>query len=75
SHGFAFNVNTDLTYFDWIVPCGLPDKGVTSLEKLSGHPEPMNIVTGHVIRHFSRVFGFTMESPEKARVDSVLARS
>jgi len=32
-HGFAFNVNTNLTYFSWINPCGLPDKGVTSLSK------------------------------------------
>jgi lipoyl(octanoyl) transferase len=35
-HGFAFNVNTDLTYFDYINPCGYTDKGVTSLEKELG---------------------------------------
>jgi lipoyl(octanoyl) transferase len=75
SHGFAFNVSTDLKYFDYIVPCGLPDKGVTSLEKLLGHPEPMNIVMDRVIRHFTSVFGFTSDSPEKSRADSVLARS
>ena len=37
SHGFALNVNTDLRYFEWIVPCGLHGKGVTSLAKLLGH--------------------------------------
>jgi lipoyl(octanoyl) transferase len=35
-HGFAFNINTDLSYFDNIIPCGLEDKGVTSLEKETG---------------------------------------
>ena len=35
-HGFAFNAFTDLSRFDWIIPCGLPDRGVTSLQKLTG---------------------------------------
>ena len=35
-HGFAFNVNTDLEYFNYINPCGFTDKGVTSLEKETG---------------------------------------
>lgn len=35
-HGFAMNVNTDLSHFNWIVPCGLQDRGVTSIEKLTG---------------------------------------
>lgn len=64
SHGFAFNVNTDLRYFDWIVPCGLRDKGVTSLEKILGQPAPMEIVTEHVIHHFGAVFGMEMKRPE-----------
>ena len=36
THGFAFNVNTDLSHFKWINPCGLSDRGVTSLEKTHG---------------------------------------
>lgn len=62
SHGFAFNVNTDLRYFDWIVPCGLHDKGVTSLEKLLGRHVEMDEVTERVVDHFSRIFGFTLET-------------
>lgn len=43
-HGFAFNVNTDLSYFNYIVPCGITDKAVTSLEKEMGHPADMVLV-------------------------------
>jgi len=57
SHGFALNVNTDLSYFEWIVPCGLRDKGVTSLAKLLGHAVEMEEVTERVVEHFREVFG------------------
>jgi lipoyl(octanoyl) transferase len=60
SHGFAFNVNTDLLYFDCIVPCGLRDKGVTSLQKLLGRPFEMEEVAGRLVRHFGRVFEVEM---------------
>jgi lipoyl(octanoyl) transferase len=56
SHGFAFNVNTDLRYFDWIVPCGLRAKGVTSLQKLLGRQIEMDEVAEKVVLHFGRVF-------------------
>ncbi len=56
-HGFALNVNTDLDYFDYIVPCGIVGKAVTSMEKELGHTidlkEVQNILTGQ----FSEVFG------------------
>jgi lipoyl(octanoyl) transferase len=64
SHGFAFNVNTDLRFFDWIVPCGLHGKGVISLHKLLGRPVFMDSATDHVIRQFGTVFGIEMKSPE-----------
>jgi len=66
SHGFAFNVNTDLRFFDWIVPCGLHGKGVTSLQKLLGKPVSMELATEHVIRHFGAVFGMEMRQAERA---------
>ena len=41
-HGFAFNVNTNLNYFNYINPCGFTDKGVTSLEKELGRKQDIN---------------------------------
>jgi lipoyl(octanoyl) transferase len=69
SHGFAFNVNTDLRYFEHIVPCGLRGKGVTSLEKLLGRDVGMATVAKHVIEEFGQVFGFEMVPVEESTVE------
>ncbi len=55
-HGFAFNVSTELKYFDWIVPCGLYDRGVTSLEKLLGRLPDIEKIKEMTIRYFCEVF-------------------
>jgi len=55
-HGFAFNVNTDLSYFDNIVPCGIYNKQVTSLEKELGFPVSFDEVKEKVKRNFEKVF-------------------
>lgn len=55
-HGFAFNVNTDLTYFNNINPCGFADKGVTSLEKELGLMQDMSAVKGIVKKNLRDVF-------------------
>ncbi len=67
SHGFALNVNTDLSYFEWIVPCGLRDKGVTSLAKLLGHPVKMEDVVERVMEHFGAVFGIEVRAVEELK--------
>lgn len=55
-HGFAFNVNTDLTYFDYIIPCGIQNKQVTSMEKELGRKLDLNEVKERVKYHFEQVF-------------------
>jgi lipoyl(octanoyl) transferase len=61
SHGFAFNVTTDLDYFNLIVPCGISNRGVTSLSLLSrlrGHTVELSDVESRITAHFRNVFGF-----------------
>lgn len=55
-HGFALNVNTDLRYFNHIVPCGITDKAVTSLAVELGREVPLTEVASHVCRHMAQLF-------------------
>lgn len=55
-HGFAFNINADLNYFDNIVPCGISDKKVTSLARELGHEVPLSEVEEKLKRHIAALF-------------------
>ncbi len=56
-HGWAFNVNTDLRYFEYIIPCGITDKSVTSLDRELKRSVSMDEVKEKVKRHFEAQFG------------------
>lgn len=57
-HGFAFNVNPDLSHFEWIIPCGIRDKGVTSLARLIGRAPKVDLVKEQVVESFCEVYGY-----------------
>ncbi len=59
-HGFSFNINNDLNYFNMIVPCGIPDKQVTSLQKELDREIPLEEVKSKLMFHFSDLFNATL---------------
>ena len=71
SHGFAFNVTTDVEYFNLIVPCGIADRGVTSLAAQLGHAPPMRDVEDRFEQQFAVVFDRELEGvPDLQKVKS-----
>lgn len=71
-HGFAFNVNTNLEHFSWIIPCGLKDRGVTSLEKLLGHKVEFDDVVYKVAKYFGKVFGAKFRFISKEDLEEII---
>jgi lipoyl(octanoyl) transferase len=59
-HGFALNVNTNLSYFNHINPCGFTDKGVTSMEKELGRPVDFEEIKGKLRGNIASQFGFSL---------------
>ena len=64
-HGFAFNVNTNLEYFNYIVPCGIQDKAVTSLEKELGRKVSIPEVEEKLKRHLATIFEMELISGDE----------
>ncbi len=60
-HGFAFNVNVDIDYYKYIIPCGIEDKAVTSLSLELGQKVDIQEVEIHLLRHLSSIFQMTIE--------------
>jgi lipoyl(octanoyl) transferase len=73
SHGFALNVNTDLSYFNLIIPCGITSKPVTSMQQELGKPVDPNAVAESISRNFGTVFSSQMLWVET--LDALLGRS
>jgi lipoyl(octanoyl) transferase len=68
SHGFALNVNTDLSYFKMIVPCGITDKGVTSLSRILGGQIELREVAAVAASRFAEVFGRQVVFPDSGSI-------
>jgi lipoyl(octanoyl) transferase len=65
SHGFAYNVSTDLRFFDLIVPCGIANRKATSLEKLLGRSVETKEVAPRIAHHLGEVFGLEMKEASR----------
>jgi lipoyl(octanoyl) transferase len=74
SHGFAFNVATDLRFFDLIVPCGIPGRAATSLEKVLGRRVEPSEAAPKLVQHFGQVFGLEMRNASRNDLAESLQR-
>ena len=72
SHGFAYNVSADLSYFELIVPCGIAGKGVTSLERALGRPVAMDEARERIVARFSEVFARAVKRVSSAELAEIL---
>ena len=72
-HGLSVNVNTDLSYYDHIVPCGIDDRPVTSMAQLLGRPVDLEEVRYSLVYHLGRNMGFKMEEVDAAEVSASTA--
>ena len=72
SHGFAYNVSTDLRYFDLIVPCGIADKRATSLERLLGRSVRMEEVSARIAAHLGDRLSLGLRPTERDDLETML---
>jgi len=71
-HGFALNVATDLSFFGRIIPCGIFDRGVTSMEALLGHPVTLTDIATQIVGLCGEVFGAEMVAADPASLPGEL---
>jgi lipoyl(octanoyl) transferase len=74
SHGFAYNVSTDLRYFDLIVPCGIAGKRATSLERVLGRPVSREEASERLTERFADVFGCELERVAREGLTAIHSR-
>ena len=74
SHGFAYNVSTDLRYFDLIVPCGIAGKRATSLEKLLGRRVEMKEAAPRIAAHLGEIFGLYPRACGREELEEILGQ-
>ena len=72
SHGFAYNVSTDLRYFDLIVPCGIAGKRATSLEKLLGRSVDRKQAAARIAAHVGEIFGLELRASGRDALEALL---
>jgi lipoyl(octanoyl) transferase len=72
SHGFAYNISTDLRYFDLIVPCGIAGKRATSLEKLLGHSVKREEVATRIVAHLGELLGLALSVGDRDSLEAPL---
>jgi lipoyl(octanoyl) transferase len=72
SHGFAYNVSTDLRYFDLIVPCGIQDARATSLERILDRDVETAEAKARLSAHFADVFGFSLTPVSRGELEAAL---
>ena len=73
SHGLAYNVSTDLRYFDWIVPCGIAGRRATSLERALGRPVACDEVRERMVARFGEVFGRGLKRVSRGDLSEIFA--